>query len=122
MRQDVYKSLVSADPIAIRLPYAIITQMVELSGWAGFELVTLMNFSGVEENSFDSIMRRSCISQFKGQFASANRIRQPDGAAACAQIKVFFGDPTLRAFVKGKLAAHAFLHAIRGFAHKHSLD
>ena len=61
MREDLYKKLLSADPIAVRLPYAIVTKMVELTGWKRFELNMLISFGGVTEANFDSIMRRSCV-------------------------------------------------------------
>ena len=122
MREDLYKKLMSADPIAVRLPYAIVTKMVELSGWARFELNSLMNFAGVHEASFDSIMRRSCVAEFKGQFVSAAKLRSLGGAERCKARGVFLRDPSLKTFLKSRAAAHAMLRLVHGFAKDNSLD
>ena len=71
-REDFYKKHISADPVAARLPYGIVTRLVELVGWKRLELNRLVRFSAVTESSLDSIMRRSWVCQFKARFVDAS--------------------------------------------------
>ena len=121
MREDLYKKLLSADPIAVRLPYAIVTKMVELTGWKRFELNMLISFGGVTEANFDSIMRRSCVASLKGKFVSPGKMAQLGSSARCAKDGIFLRDPSLKAFLKSEEAADAMLRAVHGFAQSHSL-
>ena len=50
MREDLYKKHMSADPVPCRLPYAIVTKLVELVGLKRFELNKVMRFTGVSED------------------------------------------------------------------------
>lgn len=65
MREDLYKKHVSGDPLAARLPYAILTKQIELIGWKRLELNKLVLFQGVTEDSFDSMFRRSLVTSYK---------------------------------------------------------
>ena len=49
MRLDLFKKHISADPIALRLLYSIVTRMVELGGMKRFEMNKLPDFGEVEE-------------------------------------------------------------------------
>jgi hypothetical protein len=49
MRLDLFKKHISADPIAMRLLYSIVTRMVELNGMKRFEMNKLPDFGQVEE-------------------------------------------------------------------------
>ena len=74
LREDLYKKVVSGDPVAARLLYAILTKMVTFSGWKRFELNETLKFHGVTEMTFPSIMRRSLILDCKGRFVCAQRL------------------------------------------------
>ena len=65
--------MISGDPVAARLPYAISTKMVTFSGWKRFEMNETLKFHEVTEMSFLSIMRRSPIMNRKERFVSAQR-------------------------------------------------
>ena len=78
-RDDFYKKHVSADPIAVRLPYAVVTKLVELKGWKRYEMNKLMTFAGTDGKSFDSIYRRSCVVMMNGQFVNNVVIRKLGG-------------------------------------------
>ena len=80
MRQDLYKKHLSADPIACRLPYAVVTKLVELIGWKRFELNNLMKFVGVDETSFFSIFRRSLVVEYHGRLTTQAKIAKLGGA------------------------------------------
>lgn len=49
LREDVYKRHISGDPIACRLPYAMVTKMTMLLGWKRFEMNDTLKFSGTSE-------------------------------------------------------------------------
>ena len=116
MREDLYKKVVSADPCAVRMPYAIITRLVEFSGWTRFELNSLVKFLGVTEASFESILRRSWVCALKGRFVSADVVaRTPDASAK----GVFEKDPHLKAFLKSGPAQLVTIKLVHGYARKH---
>ena len=122
MREDLYKKMQSADPVAVRLPYAILTKLVELTGLKRYEMNNLMTFSGVTEGSFDSIMRRSCVVPFKGRFTTARKIASLGGEKHCAACGIFQRDPSLKEFLKTADACRYTLKMLQAFAEKHSLS
>ena len=61
LRFDLLKKHLSADPIAMRLLYSIITRMESLIGWKRFECNVLPSFSGITEENFNSLMRRAWV-------------------------------------------------------------
>ena len=74
LREDLYKKVMSGDPVTARLPYAILTKMVTFHGWKRSEMNSTMKFHGITEASFLSIMRRSLAILCKGRFVSAARL------------------------------------------------
>ena len=46
LREDLYKKVMSGDPVAACLPYAILTKMVTFSGWKRFEMNETLKFHG----------------------------------------------------------------------------
>ena len=74
LREDLYMKVMSGDPVAARLPHAILTKMVTFSGWKRFEMNETLKFHGVTEMTFPSMMRRSLIINCKGRFVSAERL------------------------------------------------
>lgn len=52
MREDIYKRHISADPVACRLPYAVLTHMVPLVGWKRYEMNDTLRFAGTSEDTF----------------------------------------------------------------------
>ena len=55
---DLMKKYCSADPIAMRLPYATVTGTKPLVGWKRFECNSLPEFGGIPESTSNSLMRR----------------------------------------------------------------
>ena len=117
MRQDLYKKLGSADAIAARLPYAIITRMIEIHGWTRFELNRLLRFLRVTEETFPSIFRRSWCCALHGSFLSEDAVaRIPD-----AELKgVFVRDPTLKEFLKSGPCVATTWRILHGFRKRHT--
>ncbi len=112
MREDLYKKHISADPVAARLPYGIITKLVELIGWKRMELNKIIKFVGVTDMSFNSIMRRSWVCCLKGKFVSKSVL---DGIPDASERGIFLRDPSLKDFLKSGPAARATLAIIHGF-------
>ena len=63
LREDLYKKVMSGDPVAARLPYAIITKMVTFRGWKRFEMNETMKFHGVTEATLLSFAREGSSAQ-----------------------------------------------------------
>ena len=99
-RLDLYKKVASADPIAARLPYGILTQMIEIVGWKRMEMNKLLEIDGITEESFDSIWRRSYVCHLIGRFVSEAeylRLREQIGRDP-STIGVFVKDTSLKPF------------------------
>ena len=105
----VFKSSKS-DPVAARLPYAIITKMVTFRGWKRFEMNETMKFNGVTEATFPSLMRRSLVILCKGRFVSAARFAPlPPSAQG-----YFLMQEDMKDFVTSKPAAGALFTILMG--------
>ena len=57
----------TGDPVAARLPYAILTKIVTFTGWKRFEMNETLKFNGETESAFPSNMRRSLRDQLEGK-------------------------------------------------------
>ena len=57
----LWKKLLSADGLRGRMPYAILTRMIRILGWTRVETNSVLDFLGVSEGEFESIMRRSLV-------------------------------------------------------------
>ena len=113
LREDLYKKTMSADGIAGRKPYGMVTRMLELIGWKRIEVNRVMNFSGVTESNFNSIYRRSLVWKPKARFLDGDYLEKhyPDHA----KDGIFPKDATLKQkLVSGPLIA-AGLRAQHGF-------
>ena len=115
MREDLYKKHMSADPVPCRMPYAIVTKLVELVGWKRFEMNKLMRFTGVSEDSFPSLMRRSLCIELKSVFKDPEIIMREYAGRDAAALGVFPRDPTLKEFLKSGPAVAASLRLLHGF-------
>ena len=110
LREDLYKKVMSGDPVAARLPYAILTKMVTFEGWKRFEMNSTMKFNGITEATFPSIMRRSLVILCKGRFVSAARLaRIPPGTPG-----YFLMQEDMKDFVTSKPAAGALFKILMG--------
>ncbi len=120
MREDLYKKHVSGDPVPARLPYGIVTKLIELPGWKRLELNTLVKFAGVTEANFNSIYRRGWVMQYKARFMDADYLNNsfPDHES----VGVFRRDPTLKDFLKSGPAIAATLRKLWGFLMQHSYN
>ena len=68
LRFDLMKKHWSADPVAMRLLYSIITRMQELTGLKRYECNLLPSFKGINEMNFNSLMRRSWLMVMLARF------------------------------------------------------
>ena len=75
-----------------------------------------MRFSGVDEEGFDSLFRRSLVVAINGQFANASTVHRMGGPVEAAKQGVFQKDPTLKAFLKDARTVAVSLKKVHGFA------
>ena len=110
LREDLHKKVMSGDPVAARLPYAILTKMATFHGWKRFEVTSTMKFHGITEATFPSIMRRSLVILCKGRFVSAARLaRLPVGTQG-----YFLMQEDMKDFVTSRPAAGALFRMLMG--------
>ena len=76
LREDLYKKTMSADGIAGRKPYGMVTRMLELVGWKRLEANRMLQFSGVTEHNFNSIYRRSLVWKPKARFLDGEYLKE----------------------------------------------
>ncbi|CAK0856925.1 unnamed protein product, partial [Prorocentrum cordatum] len=57
----LWRKFLSGEGLRGRLPYAVLTRMVRLIGWVKLEVNSMLAFSDLTEQEFESIMRRSCV-------------------------------------------------------------
>ena len=120
MREDLYKKTMSADGIAGRRPYGLMTRMIELIGWKRFEVNKLIRFMGVTEHNFPSILRRSFVWKPKARFINQDIISTdyPD-----ANLDGYFRkDDGLKMFLKSSVCILAALRLQHAFETLHSRD
>ena len=116
MKQDLYKKHISADPVPARLPYAIVTRLLEITGWKRFETNKVMQFQGVSTDTFNSIWRRSLVIEFKGRFYDLTNIMTKYGSLEkAARQGVFPRDPTMKDFLRSPAGIGASLHMTFGW-------
>lgn len=116
MKQDLYKKHISADPVPSRLPYAIVTRLVELTGWKRFETNRVIHFSGVTEDTFHSIFRRSLVVEYQARFFSEQQILAKYTSLQHAAARgVFPRDPSLKDFLKSGSCVAASLRFLLGW-------
>ena len=115
MREDLYKKHISADAVSCRLPYAVLTKQVQLVGLKRFEMNQTPRFRAASEANFNSIERRSLVTELRGEFVSESELQAafPQGGAEAEG--VFLKDPTLKAFLTSSGAVGAFLRLLEGF-------
>ena len=68
MRQDLLKKFATADTIAGRLPYSILTKMYRIIGWKRMEVNQFFTFDNVNEHNLESIVRRIAIIKIQSRF------------------------------------------------------
>ena len=118
LREDLYKKTMSADGIAGRKPYGMVTRMLELVGWKRLEANRMLEFAGVTEHNFNSIYRRSLVWKPKARFLDGDYLaaNYPDHA----KDGIFAKDPRLKnLLVSGPLVA-AGLRDQHGFELRHA--
>ena len=65
----------SGDPVACRLPYAVVAKQMELLGCRRFEMNSPLRFQGVTAETYNAMLRRSLVVEMKGRFLKAEQIR-----------------------------------------------
>ena len=68
LREDILKQFATAEGIAGRLPYGLITKMISLVGWKRIECNKLFRFDDIAEENIESIIRRCAIVRVQAKF------------------------------------------------------
>ena len=111
------KKVISGDPVASRLPYGIITRLIEIIGWKRLELNKLVRFAGVSKASIDSILRRTWVCVFKARFLTPAQL---SGETDPRSKGLFLKDPGLNEFVKSGVVVPAMWRILQGAMSKHN--
>jgi hypothetical protein len=117
MRLDLFKKHISADPIAMRMLYSIVTRMVELVGLKRFEMNKLPDFGVIDNAVFNSILRRSLVIKHESRFVEQDVLDKVAGAAAKG---IFLKDPTAKDFVRSGGAVVVGWKMLHGHMAKYS--
>ena len=67
IREDLIKKFITAELLAGRLPYGILTKMFRVTGWKRFECSKMLQFQCTNEKIFESIVRRFAVVVVKGR-------------------------------------------------------
>ena len=120
VRQDLVKKFATGEGISGRMPYGVVTKLFKVIGWKRIELNTLINFDGVEEASFESVLRRFAITKMKVRLVEPGTLKDiPFDTHAAG---VFERDPDLEAFYVSGPAVAAGLKLQHAFERTHNLD
>ena len=119
MRDDLYKKHITAEPIAARLPYGVVTRLVELIGWKRMELNNFIKFHGVQEANFNSLLRRSWVCKLKPRFVHPDILKTIPNAHVHG---IFATKSDLKEKFASKPYAGGNLKIVHGFIGKVSLD
>ena len=68
LREDLLKKFATAEGISGRLPYGLITKMIAIIGWKRLECNKLFRFNDIEEENFESVVRRCAVVQIHARF------------------------------------------------------
>jgi hypothetical protein len=103
MREDLLKKFATAEGIAGRMPYAILTKLIKLIGWKRLEMNKLFQFDGIDDSNFESIVRRCAVIIIKARFFDEAYLASKFGdKEACEKAGVFARDPDAMAFLTGE--------------------
>ena len=101
------------------MPYGVITKLFRVIGWKRVELNSMINFDGVQENNFESILRRFAIISLHSRLVEPGTLDGfPFGPPTAG---VFERDPDLEAFYVSGPAIAAGLKIQHGFERLHNL-
>ena len=118
MREDLLKKFATAEGIAGRLPYAILTKLIKLIGWKRIELNKLFKFADIDDSNFESIVRRCAVIKIKARFFDATYLKRYFKTDSHEQYGIFARDPDAGAFMTGDpgVAAGIIIQESFGFA------
>ena len=119
LRQDIVKKFATGEGIAGRMPYGVVTKLLRVIGWKRIELNSMISFDGVQESSFESILRRFAIVRLKVRLVEPGTLR--DAPFDTRAAGVFERDPDLEAFYASGPAVAAGLKLQHAFEQTHDL-
>ena len=120
VRQDLVKKFATGEGISGRMPYGVITKLFRVIGWKRVELNSMINFEGIEEASFESILRRFAVITLHSRLVERGTLEGVPFDSATGG--VFERDPDLEAFYVSGPGTAAGLMIQLGFERAHNLE
>ena len=120
IREDLLKKMLTGEGVAGRLPYGIITKLLNIIGWKRMETNKLIEFKDISEDNFESIYRRFAIIVIAARFFEGAQLTgihlDPD------TVGVFTRDPEIDAFYVSDPAIAAGLKIQAAFEEQNGLQ
>ena len=120
LRDDLLKKFATGEGIAGRLPYAILTKLILLTGWKRIECNKLFRFMDIEETNFESILRRCAVIKILAKFFDKAFVDLNFKNFTPETYGLFTRDPNAQEFLTSNQAVHAG-HQIQ-MAFEHTYD
>jgi hypothetical protein len=114
------KKMLTAEGIAGRLPYAILTKMVKLVGWKRIELNKLFTFDQIDDTNFESIVRRCAVIRILAKFFDPMYLKLNFKGHDHEQYGIFAREADAGAFLTSEPGVLAGLLIQHAFAEGHS--
>ena len=121
LKEDLFKRYMTGEGIPGRRPYGIVTRVMRMVGWKRLEVNRLLQFIGITESNYNSIMRRCLVYRISARFVEQN-VLSATGFQDHDLNGVFVADPSLRTFVESGPAIAAAIRIQYGFECNHSVD
>ena len=97
IRLDLLKKFLTGEGITSRMPYAVVTKLVSVTGWKRIEVNKMFEFTDITENDIESIIRRFSVIKIKAKFFEKafieSTMRNPEEKG------IFIRDPTAKEFL-----------------------
>ena len=75
-REDLFNKFATGDGIFGRLPYQVLTKVINLVGWKRMETNKLPTIDGATEGNYNSLYRKWCHIQHAGELFDAKYIKK----------------------------------------------
>ena len=105
MRQDLLKKFATAEGIAGRLPYSILTKMFRIMGWKRLEVNQMLVFDNINEANLESIVRRIAIIRVQARFF--DKVYLEENFPNAEGYGIFPRDADAKAFMTSEVAVAA---------------
>ena len=121
LKEDLFKRFITGEGITGRRPYGITTRMMRITGWKRLEVNRPMQFTGVTEHNFNSVLRRALVYEISARFMDATLLKEIKFRDHESR-GIFAVDPNLQSFVTSAPAVAGALRIQHGFESQHNAE